>query len=120
MNLQALPQILNDAYAMFDSLQLSVTSLVVAGLVLTLFFLFALREAATWFFKINDMKADLRRLRQLVVDMEGELRLMHSMLAQNLKIASEEGIVDMEMRAPSKEGAATSVSPAPTKFPVTH
>ena len=110
MNFQLLPEtfpkILTDAYAMFDSLELSVTSLVVAGLVLTLVFLFALREAATWFFKINDIKNDVRKLRQLVIDMEGEVRMLNGLLAQNVKLAG--------MTAPEQQTSSS------IKFPVTH
>ncbi len=115
MNLQLFPKILTDAYAMFDSLELSVTSLVVAGLVLTLVFLFAIREAATWFFKINDIKSDVRKLRQLVIDMEGEVRMLNGLLAQNVKLANA-GAAPSEIRltAPDLQ------TPPSIKFPVTH
>ncbi len=126
MNLQVLPKILSDAYAMFDSLQLSVTSLVLIGILLTVVFLFAIRQAATWFFKIDDIKSDVRKLRQLVVDLEGEVRLLQGLLTQNVRLASDRAAVDFEIAKPvpltrptlQKEKAPEQ---APTiKFPVTH
>lgn len=126
MNLQALPKLLNDAYTMFDSLQLSVTSLVVAGLLITVVLLFALREAASWFFKIDDVKKDIRKLRQVVVDMEAEVRLLQGLLTQNTKLASERAVVDRPVAAPMaapKEKAPSTSAEAPSqplKFPVTH
>ena len=113
MNLQDLPKILNDAYAMFDSLQLSVTSLVVAGLSLTLVLLFAVRQAASWFFKIDDIKRDIRDVRQLVIDMEGEIRMLQGLLSQNVKLANLEQPLSPMKKAPSQ--AAPSIA-----FPITH
>lgn len=82
-----LPKILEDAYTMFDSLDLSVTSLVVIGLLLTIVFLFAAREAASWFFKIDDIKKDVKKVSQLIVEMEAEVRMLQGLLGQNMKLA---------------------------------
>ncbi len=93
MNAQTLqlnlwPKLLSDAYTMFDSLNLSVTALVVIGLVLAIVFIFAAREAASWFFKIDDLKKDVKKVSQLVVDMEAEVRMLQGLLSQNVKLAT--------------------------------
>ena len=91
--------------------------------------LFALREAASWFFKIDDIKKDVRKLRGLVVDMEAEVRLLQSLLSQNLKLATDRSGVDA-----ITENVAAANRPAPIaaqkekapeaapsfKFPVSH
>lgn len=88
MNVQLLPKLLSDSYTMFDSLNLSVTALVVIGLVLSIVFIFAAREAASWFFKIDDLKKDVKKVGQLVVDMEAEVRLLQGLLSQTVKLAT--------------------------------
>ena len=109
MNVQLLPKFLSDAYEMFDSLNLSVTALVLIGLVLAVIFIFAAREAASWFFKIDDLKKDVKKVNQLVVDMEAEVRLLQGLLTQNLKLAAPG-------TQPEKQTeAAAPVSPAPKK-----
>jgi hypothetical protein len=93
---------------MFDSLNLSVTALVVIGLVLAIVFIFAAREAASWFFKIDDLKKDVKKVGQLVVDMEAEVRLLQGLLSQNVKLATPpEPPVPT---APKKEDAKTRFS----------
>jgi Na+-transporting NADH:ubiquinone oxidoreductase subunit NqrF len=134
MNVQALPKYLSDAYAMFDSLNLSVTALVAMGLILTIVFLFAIREAASWFFKIDDIKQDVKKVRQLVVDMEAEVRTLQSLLTQNIKLASpgapEAGAATTQkssraLAASESEGGAVATKqtaeekPQP-RFSVTH
>lgn len=69
-------------YDLFESLNLSVTGLLVLGAVLALGFLFAIREAASWFFKVDDLKRDVRRLQELVLAIEGEVRVLQNVMAQ--------------------------------------
>lgn len=122
MNLQAAPKLLNDAYTLFDSLNLSVTSLVVMGLLLTVVLLFVLRQAASWFFKVDDIKRDIRDVRQLVVDMEGEIRLLQGLLSQNVRVATE--LSEMPVPAPAAAAPKTKapeITPAPSiNFPIQH
>ena len=88
MNVQILPKLLSDAYALFDSLNLSVTALVGIGLALGVVFIFAAREAASWFFKIDDLKKDVKKVSQLIVDMEAEVRLLQGLLSQTVNAAT--------------------------------
>jgi Na+-transporting NADH:ubiquinone oxidoreductase subunit NqrF len=106
MNVQVLPKLLSDAYTMFDSLNLSVTALVVIGLLLAVVFIFAAREAASWFFKIDDLKKDVKKVSQLVVDMEAEIRLLQGLLSQNVKLATP----------PEPQPAAPPVAAEKTRF----
>jgi len=57
---------INRAYGFFDQHDLSVSGLLVVGTILALAFLFAVREAAGWFFKIHDLKREIRALQTLV------------------------------------------------------
>lgn len=107
MNPELLPKVITDAYKMFDQLNLSVTSLVVIGVVLSLLFLFAAREAAAWFFKVDDVKKDVRKLRQLVIDLEGEMRSLQGLLNQNIALASAKVNED----ATSAASVANEVTP---------
>jgi hypothetical protein len=104
MNVQLLPKLLSDVYTMFDSLNLSVTALVAVGLVLSIVFIFAAREAASWFFKIDDLKKDVKKVGQLVVDMEAEVRLLQGLLSQTVKLATPT----------MNEPTIATASPAPT------
>jgi hypothetical protein len=106
MNVSALPKIISDAYTMFDSIDLSITSLVLIGLVLTIVFLFAAREAATWFFKIDDIKKDVKKVSQLVIDLEAEVRLLQGLLTQNITLATD------------RLGREASTSPVVTPMPL--
>lgn len=128
MNLEILPKLVTDIYNLFDNLNLSVTSLLVIGGVLTLLFLFAAREAAAWFFKIDDVKKDVRKLRQLVIDLEGEVRSLQGLLKQNISAKAYESASAEAAAAPAAIAAATAptaTAPAPAKsasanFPINH
>ena len=73
---------INDIYAHLDKLNMSITSLIAIGVVLLLIFLFSVREAATWFFKIDALRRDVRKLTKLTTEVEGQLRRMQDMLDQ--------------------------------------
>jgi|GEM_PF-6348064 len=118
MNVQLLPKFLSDAYEMFDSLNLSVTALVVIGLVFAAIFLVAAREAASWFFKIDDLKKDIKKVNQLVVDMEAEVRLLQGLLSQNMKLASPEAPTQKKTE-PASSVLSTKEEPK-TRFNLQH
>lgn len=105
MNPDILPKIITDAYKLFDQLNLSVTSLVVIAAVLSLLFLFAAREAAAWFFKVDDVKRDVRKLRQLVIDLEGEMRSLQGLLNQNIALVNSKAVEDATAREAVKAKA---------------
>lgn len=73
-------EVLKNIYGTIDQLHLSVTSIVVAMVLLSLAMLFSIREAACWFFKIHDLKRDLRRLQEITGQLEGEIRALHSLI----------------------------------------
>ncbi|HVK61993.1 MAG TPA: hypothetical protein VM432_10600 [Bdellovibrionales bacterium] len=111
--------IVQRTYAFFDQLGLSITGLLIVGALFALALIFAVREAATWFFKIDDVKKDLRRVRDSLNEIEGELRALQTIMAKNRERfeKSEDDLVD----SPESEPAA--VEPAPKKsttFPVVH
>jgi hypothetical protein len=102
---------IKNAYDTFEQYHISVTALIVATLVLFITLLFAMREAASWFFKIDDIKRDVRKLHALTVELEAELRL----------------IQDLVLKGPPKEQSATApslTSPSktakPASFPFNH
>lgn len=122
--LDTIVKTIGDAYAFFDSLQVSVTAMVAALVIVTFGFFFALREAATWFLKIDDLKSDVRRLRELVLQMEGEVRVMQSLLTNEAVVTEKPAIGAVEL--PKKETAAiqaaavSEITKAPKAFPITH
>lgn len=46
--------------------------------VVTIAFLFAMRELAAWFFKIDDLKRDIRSLEVGISRLEGEIKALQS------------------------------------------
>jgi uncharacterized protein (DUF3084 family) len=107
-------------YAFYDQLGLSVTGLLLAGAICLILLVFGLRELVTWFFKIDDIKRDLRRIRESLNEVEGELRTLQALRIQTEEKAAE-SIEDLPLENPElKEQAA---KPAPTKgpsFPLIH
>jgi uncharacterized membrane protein len=79
---------IRSAYAIFEQLNISITGLLVIMLILALAFLFAVREAATWFFKVDDLKRDIHSLREVTAQLEGEIRALHNLIGQAKQQAS--------------------------------
>lgn len=52
--------------------------------VVTIAFLFAMRELAAWFFKIDDLKRDIRSLEVGIARLEGEIKSLQSNEAGSL------------------------------------
>lgn len=67
-------QFIQNAYQTFDSLNLSLEMLAAIALIVAIAFMFALREVAAWFFKIDDLKKDIRSLEDSIGRLEGEIR----------------------------------------------
>lgn len=74
LNAENALQYIQNAYQTIDQLHLSMTSLAVIALIVTIAFLFAIREVAAWFFKIDDLKRDIRDLEASIGRLEGEVR----------------------------------------------
>jgi hypothetical protein len=115
--LDTLVKSIGDAYAFFDSLQVSVTTMVIALVIVTFGFFFALREAATWFLKIDDLKSDVRRLRDLVLMMEGEVRVLQALVPERPRVEPTELA---PKPAPVETKTATPPVAAPKTFPISH
>jgi len=120
--LDSIVKAIGEAYAFFDSLQISVTTLVVCLVVATFGFFFALREAATWFLKIDDLKSDVRRLKDLVLQMEGEVRVLQSLIANEAmaKAGAMEPTPLPETETAAVKAAVTDLSKNAKAFPITH
>ncbi|MES2965373.1 MAG: hypothetical protein V4760_15930 [Bdellovibrionota bacterium] len=123
--LDSVVKAIGDTYSFFDSLQISVTALVVALVIVSFGFFFALREAATWFLKIDDLKSDVRRLRDLVLQMEGEVRVLQTLLTDESPAARvktlEETVKVSEMKTAAVQAAAVQeITKAPKAFPINH
>lgn len=73
---------LQNLYEMFGSAHLSLTALSAIVLTLTLAFLYSSREAAAWFFKVNDIKKDIGLLNEGLSQIEGEIRGLKSLFAE--------------------------------------
>lgn len=77
-NAQSVLKFIQTAYQTIDKLQLSLPMLAVIALVITLAFLFAMREIAAWFFKIDDLKKDIRSLEVGISRLEAEIKALQS------------------------------------------
>lgn len=97
---------IQNAYQTIDRLHLSMTSLAVIALIVGIAFLFAVREVAAWFFKIDDLKRDLRNLEESIGRLEGEVR--------NLQLMNK-GAEEAPLHEPSVETVRRS-----EQFPINH
>jgi hypothetical protein len=102
---------IKNAYDTFEQYHISVTALIVATLVLFIAMLFAMREAASWFFKIDDIKRDVRKLHSLTVELETELRLIQDLVLKGPAKQQEPELT--QPASPSKMAKAAS-------FPFNH
>lgn len=73
---------IQSAYSVFESYNLSVTTLIVLALIFALAFLFSVREAAAWFFKIDDLKRELKRLNESALHLEAEIAALKEIVSQ--------------------------------------
>lgn len=71
---------IRNAYLIFEQLNISVTALIVVVVLLSLAFLFSLREAASWFFKIDDLKTDIQSLHEVSSQLQSEIQTLQSLI----------------------------------------
>lgn len=102
-------EIIESLYRFLEQLHLSVTGLVVAAAIFVLAFLFAVREAASWFFKIDDLKRDIGRLHEISLQLESELKLV-----QGLVIRMKETTASSPPTSTAFASTTTGASPMPT------
>lgn len=77
VNAESVLNFIQSAYQTIDRLHLSMEMLAVITLVVLVAFLFALREVAAWFFKIDDLKKDIRSLEAGISRLESELKALN-------------------------------------------
>lgn len=73
---------INRVYAFYDELSISMTGWILIAVVCLLGLLFTLREIATWFFKVGDVKKDLARLQETMSQLEGEIRVLQGLFTK--------------------------------------
>lgn len=119
---------IRNAYTLLEQLNISVTGLIVIMVILSLAFLFAIREAAAWFFKIDDLKRDINALREISTQMETEIHALQTLIAQartqaqlNVVLASgsQEPGANPSAQSGASPGSASSKA-AKTSFPFMH
>ena len=111
---------IKNAYDTFEQYHISVTALIAVSLILFIALLFAMREAASWFFKIDDIKRDVRKLHQLTVELEAEIRAVQELVAQTT--LKNQTIEDIKKVTPSPTPLNSQAQAAAksTSFPFSH
>lgn len=71
---------INQVYAFIGQWNLSVTALAAAAVIFSLALLFAIREAASWFFKVDHVRRDIKKLYKIHLDLESEIRSLHTLI----------------------------------------
>lgn len=78
VNADSVLNFIQTAYQTIDRLNLSIEMLAVIALVTTIAFLFALREVTAWFFKIDDLRRDIRSLETGISRLEAEIKALQA------------------------------------------
>ena len=79
---QSALQTADSLFDQFQALHLSLTALLVGALFAVLILIFALREAASWFFKVDSVRRDLRQLKQMTSQLEQEVKHVQDLMSQ--------------------------------------
>jgi hypothetical protein len=103
---------IQNAYAIVDQFQLSITGLLIAIVVLGLIFIFAVREAATWFFKVDDVKRELRSLQFSIVSLEAEMKALQNVLRNE--------VLQNSSNNENEQSSAQAQEKKPASFPLVH
>lgn len=102
---------------------LSMTAVAGIAFVLFIALLFALREAASWFFKIDDLKRELRKMNRMVIDLESEVRALHGLI-ESSKGREHTSIHTPSMSPPLSPPLSSLNEKTPTEksvaFPISH
>jgi hypothetical protein len=110
---------IGEIYNTFDRLNISVEMLLVITVLLLTATLFAAREAAAWFFKVDDVKRDVRRLTDLTRELEAEIKGLRVSLEKGRPATISE-IVEAET-LPAEVPPQKETSPAKAgSFPIVH
>lgn len=111
---------LQDAYSFLDRLNVSMTGLIAAALVFSLALFFALREAATWYFKIDDLKRDIKRLQGATTQIEAELRTIQNLILKSHDQRSEAVEPNATERTAETATLKKTAQAKPGGFPIVH
>lgn len=109
---------LQNFYSLVERLQVTPEFLLGLAVLFALAGLLAMREAASWFFKVDDLKRDIGRIQETALQLETELRLVQSLLTQTLTAQSAQSgetqpAAELETTKPSDEHR-------PASFPISH
>jgi hypothetical protein len=99
----------------------SVTSLIAIATVFAIALLFSVREAAAWFFKVDDIKRDIKAVHDLVLELESEVRSLQNQ-SNRLKPSLVRPEPAAEHRTEQSSALRTPVQPAKERpsFPISH
>lgn len=75
-------EIIQAAYELIESLNISFSTLLAAAIALVFIALFATREALSWFLKLDSLKKDVRSLRANMQSLEAEIRSLQELLKE--------------------------------------
>ena len=122
MTIESLIKYVQDFYTWAQGLDTSPGYLLGLAALFAIAGLLALREAAGWFFKIDDIKRDIARVQDTTMQLEAELRKFQALLVE----ANQKGVSVVEAQptssteaGPTKLAEATSERPA-ASFPIHH
>jgi hypothetical protein len=82
MQIEKIVSALTDFYNWVQSLQVSSGFLLGLAALFAIAGMLALREAAAWFFKVEDLKKDIARLQDTAAVLESEIRLVQSLMRE--------------------------------------
>lgn len=113
---------INQVYAFIGQTNLSVTGIIAAAVIFCLALLFAVREAASWFFKVDDVKRDVKKLHKLTLDLESEIRSLHALIEAAQANAKAHDPLKPAMSPPLAPLNVNPVPEAPKSptFPINH
>ena len=72
--------LLETAYQILDAYRISLPMLLGGAFLLSIAFVFASREAASWFLKTHDLKKDIARVEEAMFQLKGEIRSLQDLL----------------------------------------
>ncbi len=97
---------IQSAYGVFESLNLSVTTLILLAFAFVLAFLLSVREAITWFFKIDSLRKELKRMKESVDRLQSDVTI----IKEYVRHAHEEAL-HFSAVAENKKGEQPKSSP---------
>jgi hypothetical protein len=125
MSLEKLVQIVQETYAFYERLEVSPGFLIGVAALFAVAGLLALREAAAWFFKVEDIKRDIARLQETAQQLEAEIRIAQNLIQKKMTGAGFPKTLEDSHQAPFEEtpnlaripAVAIAAAPAKTNVP---